>query len=221
MKKISLLAILGLVAATGANANTKMYVSGGLGLGMNNTFVGSGEEQTRFRTNNFGIDGAVGVRMGDVRAELAVSRDFRADGKKETVEYDDGFTAYDYDVQNSSAMTGYMLNAYYDISAAKFGKFVPFVGAGVGMRSVTGITEVDGEQDEPGTNTLGFAYDLKLGVTFEATEELNIDLGYSIGQTRGRLITEEYDDFADEDVRHNQHFRLNTNAFRLGARYAF
>ena len=136
-----------------AGVNMKFITDKGLSLG---GFVGYAFE------NNFRIEGEL----------VSQSNDF----DKIKVDYLGTKVALDLDGDISSGAL--LANGYYDFKNES--RFTPFIGAGVGIANVV-INDLEivgsGESDEDGDETV-IAYQLTVGVGYEITERITLDLKY-------------------------------------------
>ncbi|MEI6846943.1 MAG: outer membrane beta-barrel protein [Chlorobiaceae bacterium] len=159
MKKITVLcAAIACLSAAPASAATP-YVSGSVGLGImgsSDLTVAGSTSQQEYKTG-VPFSGAVGLKSGDVRCELAVGH------QKNDV---DGVLGGDVSVLSI------MANAYYDINL-KGSSFSPYVMAGLGDAKVK-FNDYAGEPFDKS----GFAWQIGTGVGLKASEKVTIDLGY-------------------------------------------
>ena len=139
----------------------------------------------------FGASFAYGVKTGPVRTELELNWHDDAESK------DDGDK---FKVENNSIM----LNAYYDIETGT--KFTPYVGAGLGMARL----KLKGADVSESSNE--FVWQLGLGVSYAATDNVSVDLGY-------RYV--DNGSFSWTDGAERIKFSSDSNEFYLGVRYAF
>ncbi len=144
----------------------------------------------------FGASFAYGIKTGPVRTELELN--WHDDAEKK----DDGDKIK---VQNNSIM----LNAYYDIDTGT--KFTPYVGAGLGMAHLK-LKSDDGFKKSSNE----FAWQLGAGVSYAATDNVSVDLGYRYVDN-GSFSWNE----TDEDGSSRNKFSSDSNEFYLGVRYAF
>ena len=204
MNKILLMAgVATVLFATNANAlDFQQYVSvKGTYNDMSNKvkWVDPGDEKEPTGKNKlndevFGASFAYGVKTGPVRTELELN--WHDDAEKK----DDGDKIK---IENNSIM----LNAYYDIDTGT--KFTPYVGAGLGMARLK-IKEKSDENWSKSSNE--FAWQLGAGVSYAATDNVSVDLGY-------RYVDNGSFSWSDEDERYK--FSSHSNEFYLGVRYAF
>ena len=82
-------------------------------------------------------------------------------------------------MSSSLRTTTLMVNAYYDLG--KFGRFVPYVGAGIGAayHELDNIAFATGATTQiNGNNDLAFAWSLMAGVGIQLTDRAILDVGY-------------------------------------------
>lgn len=130
-----------------------------------------------------------------------------------------------------TAITSYtlMFNAYKDLGT--YGRFTPYVGAGIGVAYHTMdspyFTQADGVTQHPhfperiaGNSDLSFAWALMAGVGYSLSERTTIDLGYryiDLGEIESQGVTQSgggaYPEVRVEDIRAHE--------VKLGLRYSF
>ncbi|MEI6426932.1 MAG: P44/Msp2 family outer membrane protein [Pseudanabaena sp. ELA607] len=120
--------------------------------------------------SGLGVSGAVGYQF----------QDFRAEGELLYVKQDlDGSS-----VPNVSATGGFstialMANGYYDIPTGS--GFKPYVGGGLGLAFVSadlGLKDNAGNAGSVSASGSSFAYQLKAGVTYAVSDNLDLGLGF-------------------------------------------
>ncbi|MBQ9236159.1 MAG: porin family protein [Alphaproteobacteria bacterium] len=157
----------------------------------------SGTYKTSLDDEVFGGSFAYGVKMNAVRTELELNLHQEA---KKTIHEVDGNAKIK--IKNNSAF----LNAYYDIDTGT--KFTPYIGGGLGVARI----KVSGTKSSD-----EFAWQLGAGVSYAATENISVDLGYRYidygSHTINREVTARKTSKTD--------FESDSNEFYLGVRYAF
>jgi outer membrane autotransporter protein len=104
-----------------------------------------------------------------------------------------------------------MFNAYYDIDTGT--RFTPYVGAGLGYAHLKAKANGDVYGSESADN---LAWQLGAGVSYAATDNISVDLGYRY--TDYGSLTSKY---SDEDGSEKFKIDSDANEFYLGVRYAF
>lgn len=143
-----------------------------------------------------GLNAAVGMKIGNVRAEL---------------EY--GYRSSDNDVEMEGdelssleiGMKTFLLNAYYDFANDSI--FTPYVGAGVGYTRMSAkfFDSDDGAMTEAKTN---FSYAANVGVGIKIDTKTTLDIGY-------RYLNAGHFKFVTEKM------KTHANEVSLGIRYDF
>ena len=142
-----------------------------------------------------GASFAYGVKTGPVRTEL----EFKLLQDAEAKNNDNNKIK----IENKSIM----LNAYYDIDTGT--KLTPYVGAGLGMSH----QQYKVKADDIKKSSDEFAWQLGAGVSYAATDNVSVDLGY-------RYV--DYGSFTSySDEEESDKFSSKANEFYLGVRYAF
>ncbi len=144
---------------------------------MGNTFVG-----------DIGIGCGSGSRGFRVEAVLGLRGSQKIDGEPNNFEIIERFPGdpdidTDFEDPLHTRLRSYtlMLNAYYDLG--RFGNFVPYVGAGVGV-AYHRMGEVYFTENEfltnriEGNNDLSFAWSLMAGTAYQLTDRAILDIGY-------------------------------------------
>jgi len=115
--------------------------------------------------------------------------------------------SYDLEVKTRHALA----NVYYDIATGT--KVTPFIGAGLGIGQIEGKVSSNDWGVSESMKKTKFIWQIGAGVSFAASENVAIDLGY-------RYI--DYGDFS-KTVDDGEKWSLDTSAneFYLGVRYGF
>ncbi len=158
-----------------------------------------GESTGKNKLNDevFGASFAYGVKTGPIRTELELNWHDDAEEKDEGEKIK---------IENNSVM----LNAYYDIDTGT--KFTPYVGAGLGMARLKVKHTGDDSDENWSKSSNEFAWQLGAGVSYAATDNVSVDLGYRYVDNGSFVIR-------DEEERNK--WRSRSNEFYLGVRYAF
>lgn len=112
-----------------------------------------------------GLNAAVGMKIGNVRAEL----EYGYRSSDNDVEMDDSLSSLEI------GMKTFLLNAYYDFANDSI--FTPYVGAGVGYTRMSAkfFDSDEGAMTEAKTN---FSYAANVGVGIKIDTKTTLDIGY-------------------------------------------
>ncbi len=190
MKKL-FITILALTMVVGFGVSTSFagpYISGSLGaVILNDIDIDDGFDsgEITFDTG-VGFVGAIGNALGNgARVELELG--YRTNDLDEVKIDGLGSASLDGDFSALSLMG----NAYYDFPTS--GKFSPFIGGGIGYANVEAdLDDIDSEDDNV------FAYQLMLGGSIAASENLYVDLQY-------RFFGTEDPNFGGDDAEYTTH----------------
>ena len=218
--------ILSCLFMTSANAfDFKQYISvKGLYNNMSNDDkyksidVHDDSRPTEVKSGKFNFDDKVlgfafayGIKKGALRGEIELNLHQDAKG------YYPGEDRDRIKLKNNSLM----FNAYYDIDTGT--KFTPYVGVGAGAARLKTTSKVTYHHDNStisyGKSKNTFAWQLGGGISYAATDNINVDLGYRYVDNGSYTFSNRYDpregDSSKEKVETTSH------EFYLGARYAF
>jgi len=198
MKKIALALMVAGICATPsmASAESNPYVSISAGLApMHSQDIKIGSvtyDSAIDYKSGLAIEGAVGTKIDNYRAELAIG--YQSNDMDNIV----GITISDVEI----SLLSYMANGYMDFKMD--GEVSPYLMGGVGFTTITG------KSGSASTDDTVIAYQVGAGVSMEASENVAIDLGYryfATGEADG-LIDEWTASFASSKI-------------LLGMRYSF
>ncbi|NEQ44854.1 MAG: porin family protein [Leptolyngbya sp. SIOISBB] len=156
----------------------------------------------------FGINGAVGYRFDNVRAEFEVGYN---NNSVDSITVNDVDTSVDGDIGNWK----FLINGYYDFPTNS--RFSPYLGGGIGVAilsandvsaTVPNLGEVDIDD-----SSASFLFQFKAGAGYDITETLNAFLGYRLMGIPGQSF-EVLDADLDADT-------LFIHSLQLGVRYEF
>lgn len=142
-----------------------------------------------------GLNAAVGMKIGNVRAEL----EYGYRSSDNDVEMDDSLSSLEI------GMKTFLLNAYYDFANDSI--FTPYVGAGVGYTRMSAkfFDSVEGAMTEAKTN---FSYAANVGVGIKIDTKTTLDIGYRyLNAGHFKVDTEK--------------MKTHANEVSLGIRYDF
>ena len=175
MKKLAICAVVALLTSGSAfAADNSFYLKvGGLGNmagGYDTDVKDIGKDQ--YSDYGYGLTAGVGYHLMDnIRAEANGSYLFGIKYKSKAEEASDlgisGFKA--------------MLNAYVDV--ANLGPVKLYVGSGLGASYINGKVKVKNDsapKDKDYDYKLNFAYEGTVGLAYEISEVVNLDLGYKL-----------------------------------------
>lgn len=142
-----------------------------------------------------GLNAAVGMKIGNVRAEL----EYGYRSSDNDVEMDDSLSSLEI------GMKTFLLNAYYDFANDSI--FTPYVGAGVGYTRMSAkfFDSDEGAMTEAKTN---FSYAANVGVGIKIDTKTTLDIGY-------RYLNAGHFKFDGEKM------KTHANEVSLGIRYDF
>lgn len=176
------------------------YVSAKLARSWDSVKFKGDENSGSFQT--WGGDIAVGVKTGDVRAELEYG--FTKMGTKD-ISDEDGSG------KGKFGMQTVMLNGYYDFHNDSI--FTPYVGAGIGFADMT--LKISSEEGAASKSKVKFAYGLKAGVGIEVAKNVTVDVGYRY--LKPSVAKYGYDEDDDALIKMKTHMSEAT----VGVRFAF
>lgn len=142
-----------------------------------------------------GLNAAVGMKIGNVRAEL----EYGYRSSDNDVEMDDSLSSLEI------GMKTFLLNAYYDFANDSI--FTPYVGAGVGYTRMSAkfFDSDEGAMTEAKTN---FSYAANVGVGIKIDTKTTLDIGYRyLNAGHFKVDTEK--------------MKTHANEVSLGIRYDF
>ena len=213
MKKYLLASLAAVVFASAAGATeVKPYVSlkGVYAKTTSTNFKYSGYDEDgtfsgkeKFSDSSYGARLAFGAKIDALRSELELG--WNKEFSKNYSEVDEDEVDKWKDTFKTKTL---MLNAYYDIFT-KAG-FTPYVGAGIGLSRINAKIE-----DVKASDT-SFAWQAGLGVAYNITDNLALDLGYrymNYGKANGK--------WSDDEEAGKVKARLKTNEVLFGLRYTF
>ncbi len=151
----------------------------------------------------YGGSFAYGIKMGYIRTELELNLHQDAE---DYFTNDDGLGTK-IKAENNSVF----INAYYDINTGT--KFTPYVGGGLGIAKLKAKLTVPTTSESYSKSSDEFSWQLGAGVSYAATNNLSIDLGYRYA---------DYGSFAVVKGSTFSHkIEPRSNEFYLGIKYAF
>ncbi len=194
-----------LVGFTVSTASAGIYISGNLGaVFLNDADIKDDGDSGELTFDNGGVvTFALGTTIGSAgRIEVEIGG--RSNDLDEmSVDDFDG----DFDIDGDVTTVSYMGNAYYDFKNES--RFTPFVGGGLGFANVEyDFDKIDGDKINEKEDDNVMAYQIMLGGSYAATEQLSIDLQY-------RFFGTEDPDLDGTDVEYQSHNVM------LGLRYSF
>lgn len=164
-----------------------------------------------FDDNVWGASLAYGLKSGAIRSELELNLHQEAKGR---------YPGEDRDkikLKNNSLM----FNAYYDIDTGT--KFTPYIGAGVGAAKLKTESKVTYHHDNSiisySKSKTNFAWQLGAGVSYAATDNIAVDLGYRYVDNGSYTFSNRYD--PREGDTSKEKLETNSHEFYLGVRYTF
>jgi len=197
------------VAFMSQPGHAEWYISGNVGAvfvndsdisGSDPTIPASIDGEIEFDTG-FGINGAVGYGIGNVRLEGELSyRTADMDKLSGTATIGSLTLSGSGDVSGDVTSLGLMANVWYDIETGT--KWVPFIGAGIGLANVD--AEIEGESED---DTV-FAYQVGAGIGYEISDSTTATLGY-------RYFATSDPDFDGIEA------EVGTHNIEVGVRFAF
>ena len=209
MKKILavLFSLALFVGFTISTASAEVYISGNLGaVFLNDADIKDDGESGEMTFDNGGVATfALGTTIGSAgRIEVELGARVNDFDDLTIDEFDD----FSIKVDGEVTTTSFMGNAYYDFKNGS--RFTPFIGGGFGFANVEydidHIADIDDTDAKEDDNVM--AYQIILGGSFAATEQLSIDLQY-------RFFGTEDPDIDGTDVEYQSHNVM------LGLRYSF
>ena len=156
------------------------------------------------KDNVWGSSFAYGIKTGAIRTELELN--LHQDAKDTFINEADENTKLN--VKNNSVF----INAYYDIYTGT--KFTPYVGGGIGIAKIRAKLVLPETGDSASESSNEFAWQLGAGVSYAATNNLAVDLGYRYADYGSLTVYKETSGFKNK-------VEPTSNEFYLGVRYAF
>ena len=176
----------------------------------------------------FGLKAAIGasqeLKYGKLRGELEF-------GTSESSKEHNNFPfkisndyVHDFDIKTSFYSA--MLNLYYDIDTGT--KFTPYIGGGIGYArvkskaAVTGDTPFGAIDMNSSTHENNFAWQLGFGVSYQVTDNIDIDLGYrysDYGNAKDSVATPIPG--LDKTLYADAKYSITSHEALLGLRYSF
>ena len=164
-----------------------------------------------FDDDVWGVGLAYGVKTGAVRAELELNLHQDVEG------YYPGQDRGKFKLKNNSLM----FNSYYDIDTGT--KFTPYVGAGIGVVRLKTEAEATDHYNNAiisyGKSKTNFAWQVGAGISYAATNNVAVDLGYRYVDNGSYTFSNRYDPREGDSYREN--LESTSQELYLGVRYAF
>ena len=145
----------------------------------NNAVMSEGDygEKVKFNDGTWGAHVALGAKYKAFRLET---------------EYNTGKTAhkklYDGEVKVNLRTESILVNAYWDINTCS--RFTPYVSAGAGLAKLNFRAKT--EDMVMKANPSNFAWQVGAGVSYAATDSIDVDLGYRYVDTGAAYIMKQY-----------------------------
>jgi opacity protein-like surface antigen len=209
------------VAFTSVPSDAQYYVSGNIGavqvMDSDVTETGPGytiNGEFEFDTG-LGVNGAVGVSLGDLRLEGELSYrqvDFDSVTIDSLTVGSSTFTSLgSADVGGDATSYGLMGNMWYDIDIG--GKLKPFIGGGIGVARVeVDIDSVGGVPVSASGDDTVFAYQVGAGIGYDISDKIVATLGY-------RFFGTADPDFGSNGVTDEAEFQSHN--IEIGMRFKF
>ena len=205
MNKTLLLAGAAVLFATSAHAlEVTPYVGARISYDFTRNNAVQGGEKVKFNKNTWGGHIALGAKYNNFRIETEYNQD-RSVRKV--------FNQYDRLKVNLKTQS-LLVNVYYDFNLCS--RFTPYVSAGAGIAKLNARQHFDSENSAK-SNPSNFAWQVGAGVSYAATDSIDVDLGYRYVDTGAARIVKE---IAGPD---ENSIKLNTARHELyaGIRYNF
>ena len=158
--------------------------------------------------SNIAFDFGIGYDFGKLRAEVAY-QNTPADLTTINAQNVDGNLGVTATAAADIEMTSFFANLYYDLPEYQLGEktLVPYLGAGIGQSTIDiGTVRVDGVEIMNGDDST-FAYQLKLGTTYEMNEKADL------------YVEGVFNETSDWSIASTQGFTMNLDPVKsLGAR---
>ncbi|MEM9769899.1 MAG: outer membrane beta-barrel protein [Cyanobacteria bacterium P01_D01_bin.71] len=156
----------------------------------------------------FGISGAFGYRFDDARVELEIGY---LNNSVDSITVNDVETSTDGSIDNWQ----FLVNGYYDIPTNS--RFRPYIGGGIGL-AIVSADDISATVPSLGELSIddsssSFVFQIKGGVGYDITDDLNAFLGYRLLGIPGQSF-EVFDTDLDADT-------VFIHSLQLGARYEF
>ncbi len=168
------------------------------------SYGADGSEKIKFNDGTWGAHVALGAKHGAFRLET---------------EYNTGKTAhkkvFDGEIKTNLRTESILVNAYWDINTCS--RFTPYVSAGAGLAKLNVRVRIPSEDFVQKGNPSNFAWQVGAGVSYAATDSIDVDLGYRYVDTGAAYIMKQY------TSRGGEKFKINTARHELyaGLRYNF
>lgn len=171
MKRLfAFLLTVGLLAAPSLATASQPYISLSTGLGLmldgDATLGDRTDEEALGYKSGYVVEGALGTKTTNYRGELAVA--YQTNELESLAGFDLDELGIDADVDVE--ILSYMINGYRDFEVDSV--FSPYLMAGVGF------ADIKGKASTISTDDTVFAYQVGLGLTLSAADNIDFDLGY-------------------------------------------
>ena len=146
-----------------------------------NNMVASGtysSEKIKFNDGVWGLHAALGAKHGAFRLETEYNTNKTAH-KKVTI---------DSTVKLNMRTESILVNAYWDINTCS--RFTPYVSAGAGLAKLNFRAKTEDYVSK--ANPSNFAWQVGAGVSYAATDSIDVDLGYRYVDTGAAYIMKQY-----------------------------
>ena len=164
-------------------------------------------EKVKFNDGTWGAHVALGAKYKAFRLET---------------EYNTGKDAhkkiFDGEIKMNLRTESILVNAYWDINTCS--RFTPYVSAGAGLAKLNVRAKVPSEGVVQKGNPSNFAWQVGAGVSYAATDSIDVDLGYRYVDTGATRIMKMYESGAQGG---SESVKVNTARHELyaGLRYNF
>ncbi|MFB2898255.1 outer membrane protein [Aerosakkonemataceae cyanobacterium BLCC-F50] len=181
-------------------------ITPGLMFGYNIDTVSSVTEPSTIKTDTgFSVSGALGYKLRDFRVEAEFTYG-RNDAKE--IELENGTSTR---IGGYFQTFAYMLNAYYDIPLTR--RIRPYIGGGLGAATFSAEDIVQANTPTLSGSNTAFAYQFKVGIGYQLTDNVNVFVGY-------RLLGISGQDF-ERGTQRVEGDSFTTNSLQFGARIVF
>ena len=164
-------------------------------------------EKVKFNDGTWGAHVALGAKYGAFRLET---------------EYNTGKDAhkkiFDGEIKMNLRTESILVNAYWDINTCS--RFTPYVSAGAGLAKLNVRAKVPVDDFVQKGNPSNFAWQVGAGVSYAATDSIDVDLGYRYVDTGAARIMKMYESGGQG---YRESVKINTARHELyaGLRYNF